>query len=289
MPFYLLPVSASEREPWVPAKPKGLTNSNSDYVSFSAEGPKKLDCPHQNCYAQMRGHYREYEIHCRPKQKPKAINLEDAYTFFNIMTQHNVVPEKVQLWEESDGIHCRIPRDAGPNSTIYAALTCYRWLDAHPPLVWQFLRILEQDVPRHPLQILPFLIDKHVGNCNHSFITTGGWAVKTKNYEAAINPTLGLAAKIFFDPGDERGKTRFSKDDVYVNDTVGEISRRISPKMKVPNPNEWGPRHIETPKFQLQRPEDGLHPALYELYQIPNITTEQIDEILSRLFTEESA
>lgn len=288
MPFYLLPVSPGQRKLWTPTKPRGITNSNSDHVSYLAKGGREpIDLDGTACYSMMMREFKRYEIHCRPKQKPKAISLDDAFSFFSIMTDYGVIPENVKLWEEKDGVHCQIPKGAGSNHNIYATLTCYRWVDAHPPLVWEFLRIWEQDTERHPLQILPYLIQRHVKNCNHSFITVGGWRMKYQNYESALNPTLGLAAKIYFDPKDKRGQAS-QRNNGHTNEEVGKISKSISPKKRVRNPNTWGPDYVDTPKYQLKDPADGLHPDLHPLYKIPNITTAQVDEILSRLFTEES-
>lgn len=284
MTVRFLPVKAADRQEWVPQVPAGVENRAQDWVSYKAVGDTVIDHASTNCYSRLGRNYQEYEIHCRPTSKTQ-ITLEDTFSFFNTMTEHLIIPEKVSLWEEENGIHCRIPKGAGTNPLLYAALTCYRWLDSNPPLVWQFVRIMERPEKRHPLQILPFLISTHVSNCNHSFISTGGWKVVAPGAESANNPLLGLAAKIFFDPQDPRGDHRLP----IVNSTIGLIASQLTrtTRTKLKNPGPWGPRNLAVPVYQLREPGDGLHPALYELYTIPNITKEQIEEILSRLFTEE--
>lgn len=288
MTTFLLPVSDEQRREWVIQVPEALKNSRNDYVSFQASGPREIDEANKNCYAVLRPDYKKYEILCRPKRTENTLGAEDAGEFFRIMTELGVIPGAAELRLHDDGLYCWIPKGCAPNAQVYTTLTCYRWVDAHPGLIWLFLRLLEQDERRHPFQVLPFAINQYISNCNHSFLTVGGWVAKTKTFETAANPTLGLAARIFFDPQDERGQKDLAHDKVYVNNTIGALCRRLTPKIQQPSGSSWGPSQQDAPKYLLHRPEDSLCPELGELYRIPNITTEQIDEILGRLFTEKS-
>ena len=291
-PFYVLPVSGKESKSWLPKKPKEIHNGQSDYVSFKASGKADIDYRRAACYAALGGSYSEYNIHCRPRNKSEnqyknRIELEDAFNFFNILTNYEILPEGIQLWEEKDGVHCYIPKGLTFNSLTYVALTCYRWVDSHPPLVWQFLRIMEQEIKRHPLQILPVLIDLYIGNSNHSFIITPGYGAK-EGLETATNPLLGLAAKIYFDQKDKRGMKEFKSRYHSVNIAIAKICREISPAVIISRRERWGSYSEKVPKYQLKKAVHGLHPELTKLYQIPNITKQQIQEILADLFTEQS-
>ncbi len=286
---YVLPVSAEQRESWGHSLPEGYQNAGDDYVTYHAkpgEG-KEPNSPHRACYARLRPNYENFEIVCYPCKKPGVISFEDAIQFLDTMISYGIVPEGVLLWEEDNGIRWRIPKGCGNPHNIYAALTCYRWIDAHPPLVWEFLRIMSENVLRHPLQILPYLISKNISNHNHSFITTAGWVVELTAFEIPTNPVLGLAAKIYFDQEDKRGQKNYGDPNTYVNTTVGEISKELAPSIETPSNKNYGPKTISTLKYALEQPVDGLHPDLYELYTVPNITPTQVEKILEGLFTKE--
>lgn len=218
-----------------------------------------------------------------PKQMKGVVSLEEANAFFQVFREMGCIPEGVELWEEKGGIFCKIPKAAGNPHDIYVALTCYRWVDAHPPLVWEFLYHMGQTVKRHPFQVLPYVISKNVRNLNHSIINTYHWH---GILQRADNPTLGLAAKIYFDHSDKRGETKYTNPKEYVNSTIGEIVKEVCPMVSAPGKGAWSDT-VEKPKYIFEKHEDGLHPDLYEMYTIPNITLKQVDEFLGQHFTKE--
>lgn len=286
---YILPVSKKQRKSWGHKPPADCQNTGSDRVAYHAKPKGGADHNYADtaCYSSMRPNYDQFEITCHPQRVSGALSLKDAVEFFEIMASHGLVPEGVSLWEKDGGLHCQIPEGCGNPHNIYVALTCYRWVDSHAPLVWEFLRIMSEDVPRHPLQILPYLVSKNVGNCNHSFITTSGWQVQLEGHESGLNPVLGLAAKIYFDPEDKRGQKSYENPSAWINNAVAHISRGIAPEIKVPSTKNYGASTVLSPKYVLEKPVDGLHPDLYKLYATPNITPEQVLEILEGLFTKE--
>jgi hypothetical protein len=218
-----------------------------------------------------------------PKQRPGVVTFEEAQAFFHIFRELGCIPDSVELREEKEGIFCDIPKAAGNPHDIYVALTCYRWIDAHPPLVWEFLYHMGQPEKRHPFQVLVYLIDKNVSNCNHSIINTTHWHGVLQK---ANNPTLGLAAKIYFDHEDKRGGKEYKDPKKYVNETIGELVKGITPTVDVAGAGAWSDT-VSKPKYVFEKHEDGLHPGLYDMYTIPNITLTQVDEFLAQHFTKE--
>lgn len=301
---YLLPVDAEKRKTREWKNTTDAKDLSRDDVAFHAgkPGTVKLDLsgevvipdpvsnPAARCYAWIRPEYGAFDIICVPQAgRGKYITLEQATRFFVYFEELDVIPEEVHLWEdEKRGICLRSPAsDANPH-LIYVALTLYRWVDRHPRLVLEFLHWMNQCALLHPMQVLPYLIAKYINNCNHSFITTGGWTMGMKNYENGHNPVLGLAAKIYFDRTDPRGQAEFLKPAVNINITIGTIAKELSPKLETLHDPKWGkPRQVDAPLYVLEEPVDGLHPALYELYTIPNITVPQIQDFLSKHFTQE--
>lgn len=293
--IFFLPVTEEQRSSWTQKPPDRLKEDATDLVSFQATGrlgnakDKNLDKPSAVCYADLRPLYNHYDIICRPKWTDAPLGLEDAHRFLGHMTDVGVVPEGVEVWEK-EGIYCRIPADLAPSPLIYATLTCHRWIDSHPRLVWEFLRILERDSQLHPFQVLTYVVHKYVLNMNHSFLGMGSFgATGDVALEAGTNPLLGVSAKIFFDAKDSRGnKVREATKEVRVNDTIGDIAIKLSPKVTVKNPSQWGPDKICAPKYQLEKPVDNLHPALTELYRLEQPNTSQVESVMAPLFTIES-
>jgi len=214
-----------------------------------------------------------------------VITLDEAWDFFISFTEVGVFAEGIQLWEEKDGVHCHMPAGIGNPHNVYAALVAYRLIDSCPPLVWEYLQIMSQEGKRHPLQVFPYLVAKYKIAGGHCFInvnTYGSGAVGS-----ATNPVMGLAAKIYFDLADKRGRKSYEEDSTYVNSAIGEVAKLITPTLKIKSGSEAWASNVDTPKFLLENPEDGLHPDLYEMYTIPNISAKQIEEFLSERFTKE--
>lgn len=284
MTKHLLHVSEEDRESWVPQVPKEICKAERDTVSFTTTEPNpSVDGVNAACYASLNPNYDKWDITCIPRHSKGVISSEDAFTFFNVFTDAGVIPEGVQLWEEDGGTRCRIPAGCGNPHNVYATLTCYRWLDSRPPLVWEFLRIMEKGNHLHPLQILPYLASKHSPGSGHSFINAqiGGGAVTD-----ALNPVLGLAVKIYFDKGDERGRKEYETPGNYVNSTITNIAKELCAGFTT-SPAAGGWRNPSTLKYALEKPEDALHPGLTDMYTIPNITPKQVKEFLKDLFTKE--
>lgn len=288
---YLLPVSKKFRDLWKEEPPPEFAKASSDYVRFHAETPEgpppaqNPSHPKQICYAVLRPGYDKYNLTCMPLQKKNVVDLVDAYEFMNSFTEAGLLPEGIQLWGEKDGVHCYIPAGIGNPHNIYAAVVAYRWIDSCPALVWEYLRIMNQEGDRHPLQVLPYLHEKYKIQGGHSFMnvaTYGSGVIGQAN-----NPTLGVAAKIYFDTEDPRGSTEYKNPSSYVNTAIGEIAKQITPTVKIKSGAEKWASTVNTPQFVLEKSEDSLHPDLYPLYTIPKITTEQVSEILSPLFTKE--
>jgi hypothetical protein len=104
---------------------------------------------------------------------------------------------------------------------------------------------------------------------------------------SATNPVMGLAAKIYFDLQDKRGQSDYEQHSTYVNTAIGTVAKEITPTLKIKSGKEAWAANVDTPRFILEKPEDGLHPDLYEMYTIPNITNKQIETFLSERFTKE--
>jgi hypothetical protein len=301
---YVLPVDEKERKTRDWKNIAGAEDPSRDDIAFHSGNPGtvKLDAsgtvvipdpvsnPNARCYATMRPNYGAFDIICVPQAgRGKYITLEQATHFFAHFAELDMLPEGVSLWEdEKQGVCLRSPHsDANPH-LIYVALTCYRWVDRHPRLVLEFLHWMDQDVPLHPMQVLTYLIGKYISNCNHSFITTGGWTMQMKGYESKHNPVLGLAAKIYFDQTDPRCHAAFLKPSTNINVTIGKIAKELSPKLETTHSPVWGkPRTVDAPLYVLEESVDGLHPTLYELYTVPNITVPQIQDFLGKHFTQE--
>lgn len=288
---YLFPVSNTFRSLWKKKPPAGYEKADIDHVRFHASlepmkgSIKNPSNPSQICYACIRPGYDKYDITCMPLQKKGVVDLIEAYEFFNSLTEVGIIPEGIQLWGEEDGVHCHIPKGIGNPHNIYAALVAYRWVDSCPALVWEYLRIMEQEGKRHPLQVLPYLHEKYKISGGHSFMnvdTYGSGVIGQAN-----NPTLGLAAKIYFDTEDKRGRSSYNDPSSFVNNAIAAIAKEITTTVKINSGSEKWACVVDTPKFIFEKSEDGLHPDLYEMYTIPNITTKQVEEILSQLFTKE--
>lgn len=290
---YLFPASNKFRDLWKLTPPKGYEKSGSDYVKYHAvpnKGTKPTLSPSHKkaaCYAACRQSpgFNNFDITCMPLQMKGVITLDEAWDFFISFTEVGVFAEGIQLWEEKDGVHCHMPAGIGNPHNVYAALVAYRLIDSCPPLVWEYLQIMSQEGKRHPLQVFPYLIAKYKicgGHCFMNINTYGSGVVGS-----ATNPVMGLAAKIYFDIADKRGRKSYEDHSTYVNGAIGEVVKLITPTIKIKSGSEAWASNVDTPKFLLENPEDGLHPDLYEMYTIPNISAKQIEEFLSERFTKE--
>ncbi len=301
MSQYTLPVSDEERLAWTHKVPGTIKCAVSDYVSLHATGntvatwQKALEgdpnMPDRNCYAGISPRYDLFKITCYPKNNGRWLSLEQVHEFYDILLAHGMVPPGIKMWEQNDkdwrGILCHLGKNLGSPHLYYVALTCYRWVDCHAPLVWEFLQIMGDGTPRHPLQVLPYLTGKWDISPGHNFVTgyTGGDCNHTG---AAVNPLLGLAGKTYFDQSDPRGNGLYKSPNQSVNESIAAVAKEITTTLDVSGKNSWNKEYtIQVPKYVLDEPIDALHPALYELYTIPNITNAQAGKILAGLFTKE--
>lgn len=306
-------VSPKERALYTFKVPEGYLRAGAgDYVSYHAVGTdeesksairycsrkdesgKVLFPSHVNrpCYSDIRQYYQKYDITCVPniRAKDSAIDLAQAVDFFQIMSRNGIIPEKgITLREETHeswgkGVVCHIEPEGPSAQKIYAALTCYRWIDAHPSMVWEFLKTYRCGLNLSPFQILPYLIAKYVSNTNHSFISSSKRDCLYDGGIAAnhLNPVLGVAAKAFFDEADKRGISSQKPDD-HINTAISSICSSLTESQQVEAPRAG---KITQLVYAVSLPEDTLHPKFKPLYEIPNITKQQVSEILSKLFTE---
>jgi hypothetical protein len=288
---YLLPSTEKSRKLWQTKAPKGYEKSGSDYVKYHAttDGTPMVGGKpnHGNaaCYASCRPGFDKYDMTCMPLQKKGVVDLNAAWDFFIALTEARVIPEGIQLWEEKDGVHCNIPKGVGNPHNIYAALVAYRLVDSCPSFVWDFNFIMSQEGKRHPLQIFPYLVGKHGIQGGHCFMNVNTYGSGVVG--SATNPVMGLAAKIYFDQQDKRGQSDYEKHSTYVNTAIGTVAKAITPTMKIKSGSEAWASNVDTPRFVLGKPEDGLHPDLYEMYTIPDITNKQIETFLTERFTQE--
>jgi hypothetical protein len=290
---YLFPASTKFRDLWKGKPPSKYVKAGSDYVKYHAvpnEGEKPSMNPSHSqaaCYASCRRGigFNNFDITCMPLQKKGVISLDEAWDFFLSFTEVGVFAEGIQLWEEKDGVHCHMPAGIGNPHNVYAALVAYRLIDSCPPLIWEYLNIMSQEGKRHPLQVFPYLVAKYSIGGGHCFMNVNTYGSGVVG--SATNPVMGLAAKIYFNDADKRGKKDYDNHSTYVNTAIGAVAAEITPTIKVKSGKEgWAPT-VNTPKFILEKPEDGLHPDLYEMYTIPKITNKQIEEFLSERFTQE--
>lgn len=290
---YFFPVSAEFRDLWKFELPIGYKKADSDYVKYHAvpnkgDAPKgKPSHPQAACYASCRQApgFDNYDITCMPLQKKGVITLDEAWSFFSSFTEVGVFAEGIQLWEEKKGIYCHMPAGIGNPHNVYAALVAYRLIDSCPPLVWEYLNIMSQEGKRHPLQVFAYLVAKHKISGGHCFVNINTYG--SGLIGSATNPIMGLAAKIYFDIADERGKKNYETHTTRVNTSIDVIAKEITPTVELKTGPEGWAHIVSTPKFILERSEDGLHPDLYEMYTIPNISEKQITEFLSERFTKE--
>lgn len=299
-------VPAKERKLYSFAVPKEYTRpGSSDYVSYHAVG---TDEESQNgikclagrkeypirvgtaCYSLLRPHYTKYDITCVPHQRVNdpVIELAEAIDFFQIMAKHGIVAEKgIELREEEHelwrkGVVCHIEHGHPKPQRVYAALTCYRWIDSHPAFVWEFLKIYRCGLGLSAFQILPYLVAKYVSNCNHSFVSCSS---KDCFYDGGLgayskNPLVGVGLKVFFDEADKRGISYHDAGTLsFVNTAVSGIASSLSWL----EPSSNNPQRL---MYEVSEPEDTLHPKFKPLYEIPNITKEQVGKILGSFFTE---
>lgn len=297
-----LPVSDALRKAWTLTVPEEITNASYDSVAFHIPDPsvslgmyyspvpETPNYPNQACYACIRKDYGKFDVVCYPKQRPGIISFDDAYSFLNYLTEDGVVPEGVLLWEEKEGILCKIPKGIASSPNIYAALCCYRWIDAKPLLVWEFIRLMKQE-KRHSLQVLPYLASKYRVSSGHSFLNLvfGPGIQGSCLIRSALNPCVGLGAKLYFDPDDARGSEDYKQPLKYVNAGINSVVTGITPTQETSQKISWCSKSqtIKTPRYLFSDPVDGLHPDLYELYTTPQIPQEQINKILEKLFTTE--
>lgn len=288
---YLFPLTEESRRLWQTKSPENYAKANSDYVKYHAI-PVKGACPttnpsHKNspCYASCRSAFDKFDMTCMPLQRKGVVDLIEAYEFFSSLTEIGIIPEGIQLWEDKEGVVCNIPSGIGNPHNIYATLVAYRLIDSCPSFVWDFNFIMAQPGKRHPLQVFPYLVDKHSITGGHCFINVNTYGSGALGQ--AWNPTLGLGAKIYFDLQDKRGKEDYKDHKSQVNSAILKVVREITPTFKVKSGKEAWSSDVDTPRYILEKPEDGLHPDLYELYTIPNITEKQIEEFLSERFTKE--
>jgi hypothetical protein len=267
-----------------------------DRVSFHAEkkgaGPTRTDPTHPDaaCYSDCRPDFHSYTIHCFPRHGKTRVSLEDALTLFNTLTGTGIVPEGIEIWEKTEkegrgekGIHCRIGASSNNPHNVYVALVCYRWIDSHPALTWEFARLVEANPERHPFQILVYVTQKYLYNYNHSFISLGGYGGCSP-----LNPLVPLATKIYFDPGDERGKKDYETANTHVCTGINRIvtaMTQTTPSVKDVS-KSWS-TGTARPKYFLEKPIDVLHPRVSELCFMKEATPEKINEFLSTHFTEE--
>ncbi len=290
---YLFSASTEFRKLWKIKPPENYKKADCDYVKYHAvpiEGTKPTERPsHKNaaCYAGCRRKpgFDNFDITCMPLQKKGVVDLVEAYEFFNSFTEVGVFAEGIQLWEEKDGVHCHMPAGIGNPHSVYAALVAYRWIDSCPPLIWEYLNIMSKEGKRHPLQVLPYLIAKYHITGGHCFISVNSYGSGVTGQ--AANPLLGVAAKIYFDTKDTRGQENYENLGTYVNTAIGEVARLITPTVKIKSGTASWATTVAAPKFLLEKPEDGLHSDLYEMYTTPKITSKQIEEFLSERFTKE--
>jgi hypothetical protein len=290
---YLFPATAKFRDLWNIKPPEGYEKSGSDYVKYHAvpnTGTKPTESPSHKqaaCYASCRRGvgFNNFDITCMPLQKKGVITLDEAWDFFISFTEVGVFAEGIQLWEEKDGVHCNMPAGIGNPHNVYAALVAYRLMDSCPPLVWEYLQIMSQEGKRHPLQVFPYLIAKYNISGGHCFMNVNTYGSGVVG--SATNPVMGLAAKIYFDTADKRGEKDYDNHSTYVNTAIGAVAKLITPTLKVKSGKEAWAATVDTPKFILEKAEDGLHPDLYEMYTTPKITEKQIEEFLTERFTKE--
>ena len=264
------------------AKGKGAAPLVDDMGQEITEVPSHKQ---QACYSSLRPNYTGYNITCYPRHQ-SPVSLEEASEFFQIMLAAHIIPAEARLfWVSSKaytGVHCQIPASLPGPELVYAALTCYRWINARPALVWEVLALHKLGLGISVFQILPYVINKYISNYNHSFIISR--PLNEGTYVGiggcSLNPMVGVAAHRYFNPRLKRPRIKG-----YVNDTIRELAESITPvgeKPPAPAANPWVTTYDKM-KFQLERPEDGLHPRFLALYEDPEPSKNRAEKILNQL------
>ena len=293
----VLKVTEEETQELTPPKPpEGYENNrHSDHVTYSVKSErapeqKRLhvydsntkmgDEPlfkNQPCYSLLRPHYDHYTITCRPLQE-SVVTLEEAQEFLSLLEAYQIVPSGMSIWQDRDkGIFLRIPENCGNPHQVYAALTAYRWIDRHPPLVWTYLYLIKQGVGLTPWRILPYVVSQYVRNQNHSFLNShSGECVYVEQESLAINPLIALGLRGYFNQEDPAFKKAFEDPQNYVNSSISKWVSTITPKGK-----------NNKLRFGVENPVHLLHPIWDRLLAIENPTLERVEPLLASICTEE--
>lgn len=230
------------------------------------------------CYSGLWPDYSRYDITCSPQHSSHA-DEKLFLRFFEVMVEAGIVPPQAEFYVKKGTPHLHIADQSLSTQEIYPALCCYRWTDSNPPLVYNFLKLYDDQ--RHPwsaFQILPYVIARFIENCNHSFITTTPWG---RSQGAWRNPLLGVAARIFFDPQDERKGSI-----AHINESVGEICNSLSESVAQPSGDRWSPTRT-TASFLVETKEDLLSPRLIPLYEMKKPGKKKLQTALKKIFEEQ--
>jgi hypothetical protein len=210
-----------------------------------------------------------------------------ASEFFQIMLDHHIIYPRAELyWDKFgkiEGVHCRLRPGAPSHQLAYTTLTCYRWINTSPGLVWETLALNRMNLGISIYPILVHVVAKHIANQNHSFLTSAPSNNAYYSSAAAVNPLLGVAAKRYFDPKLARPEPKHTGSIHYVNQVIQDLARKLTPEETVgPDPNRWSPA-VSRSKYQLDNPLDGLHPRYLPLYEEAELTQARAEELLAEI------
>lgn len=288
----VLPVTKQEEKDLTPpAPPEKYQHHVNDYVNFRAEtkdkeaaariGNREHLFKNTACYAALRPNFDKYSITCLPLAKG-ATTLEEAGEFFEIMQAYQIIPPGIELSTEgSGGVVAKIPAGIGNPHLIYAALTCYRWVDCHPPLVWQYLYLHRHGIGGAPWRLLPYLIYTHISNQNHSFIQAYDKSYTYCGVGARVhNPLIALGARAYFTQATAKLKQKFNTPGNYVNSDITDYTTTLTPT--------GNGALASTLRFGVRGPAHLLHPIWDKLLEANPTTQKAAEQFLSQICTEET-
>lgn len=252
----------------------------SDYVTFSIDSKNKTIYRNKPCYAVLRPNYSTFDIFCMSNKKlnqTQELTLEQASLFLSHLVESGLVSDEILLWEDTDGIRLHIPRKKFNNHLIYSMLCCYRWIDSSPELVLHFLKIMEDPIYRHPLQVLTAMMTLYVKNNNHNMCILNSY--DNNHYQAYefnignrwANPLYGLAFYLLFKKG-------FFKDE---GKKPGHVTACIEKILKEITPPAENKAYL---KYYIEKKEHILYTGFNALYDLEEYNKDTVDEALADIF-----
>lgn len=174
--------------------PKSLVcNRKDDAVSYEMDdqGYTKIIC-----YSSAMPHLETVKLLCKPYDK--SLLPKDYYMkFFDLCKQNKLIHNDIVYYHDNNNNYMLIPSEWKNRKShlVYIALCCYRFADAYPPMIYELLKILENNPKLHFFQVFHYVSSKYViypshGPSIHSFILATSQDSNLYNYYSWKNLAL---------------------------------------------------------------------------------------------------